>query len=786
MTDTDLGLGASATPRGATDAEARQARVDHERCSALGDGSFRNGAVSYAEELLHNGEIPKLVAGRLAVAYLLFEVHTLVRGESVGLARTRGRGWTWVAQSRLADSRARVSASRTRTADTRPPRPDIDFDADTLPEELRKLIQFVLWEPVWDAKATPPRWKKRPRQARNPTRGASTTDPATWAPFDVAAKAARRHGCGLGFVFTPSDPFCGIDLDDCIKARTVAPWAEKLIAEAASYTETTPGRRGVHLIVRAMLPGKGVNRYLTIGGVRVRMEIYDRARFFTVTGARLKGSPTKIADAQEIVKRLYRQLNRAAKEKRTAPTNGSGAGNGHDLSDGELLERALNAKNGDKLRRLLAGDDLHYKSRSEADAATAFMLAFWTQDRERILRIILHSRRGHDKWKRADYAERTISAALARVPEHYRRTEDGTRHGTSSGDEAEDDDASQGDPIEIMKRRPLAEMITNQPEPVIDGLAIRRNVTLLSSGGGVGKTSALLTAAIDAALGRPVWGCADLVPRAHRLLYLNAEDPLPNIDYWLAKILPHYGLDECPVDIFPVCETTSGAFLLSPDNATRLAEHVNDARYDCLIIDTGIALLTPGTNFVDPLAIRSFLRQSLGILQRQTRAAIVVAVHDNKRGDPVSGTADWTNFARLALHLKYAGETNGQTTLILETIKSNLGWPFRSVTLARDIHTLTSRVIDVHRVGEHREKRGPAEIAKLLAQLVRTALLIRPDGERTKTWTEARLHALAHEAHSIPRKAVRDFIDTHCLFEERQLGRTTAKILVGLREVDDD
>ena len=49
---------------------------------------------------------------------------------------------------------------------------------------------------------------------------ASSTDPGTWATFEAVTdewhRTHRTGYTGLGFVFAPEDPFCGIDLDDSL------------------------------------------------------------------------------------------------------------------------------------------------------------------------------------------------------------------------------------------------------------------------------------------------------------------------------------------------------------------------------------------------------------------------------------------------------------------------------------------------------------------------------------------------------------------------------------------
>ena len=65
-----------------------------------------------------------------------------------------------------------------------------------------------------------------------------------------------------------------------------------MIKQIGSYTEISPSGQGLHTFIKGKLPG---------GGIREgKMEIYDTARFFTVTGDKLPGTPRDIKDGDEI------------------------------------------------------------------------------------------------------------------------------------------------------------------------------------------------------------------------------------------------------------------------------------------------------------------------------------------------------------------------------------------------------------------------------------------------------------------------------------------------------
>lgn len=147
---------------------------------------------------------------------------------------------------------------------------------DTIPEELKARSQWV----VWRSEEAKGKLTKVPYYAEE--RKASHTDPKTWLSFEEAWRLYGAGGFdGVGYVFSPEDPYCGIDLDG--KGPDGLP-KEKQLAIAqrfSSYTERSPSDIGVHIIVKAKLPGGGRKK----GPI----EIYDRTRYFTVTGHVVEG-----------------------------------------------------------------------------------------------------------------------------------------------------------------------------------------------------------------------------------------------------------------------------------------------------------------------------------------------------------------------------------------------------------------------------------------------------------------------------------------------------------------
>src|SRR5215216_2348590 len=243
---------------------------------------------------------------------------------------------------------------------------------------------------------------------------ARSTDPKTWASYEEAVSACREHGYeGIGFVFTPEDDLCGVDLDGCLDPETgeIESWAQEIIEELDSYTEISPSGTGVHVLVRAELP-EGRNR-------KGMFEAYDRERYFTVTGRHLSSTLRSIEGRQEQLERVaqcvFRESDSANSHKAPSPEFTA------ELSDQEIIERAAGADNGEKFRRLWAGDTSGYTSASEADAALCSLLTFWTgPDPQRIDNLFRRSGLCREKWMgREDYRKKTIARALKGRAEFY-------------------------------------------------------------------------------------------------------------------------------------------------------------------------------------------------------------------------------------------------------------------------------------------------------------------------------------------------------------------------------
>ena len=284
---------------------------------------------------------------------------------------------------------------------------------EEIPPSLLDHEQWLCWrEENRDGKST--------KIPINPSTGefASTTDPETWTGFETARERATFED-GLGFVFTDDDPFVGVDLDDCRvpETETTQEWADIVIETLDSFTEISPSGTGFHVLVEGDLPD-GRNR-------KDDLELYETARFFTVTADHVAETPTTIQPRTQALRSVYEEYVEPKREDdstndtpKSTPTR--------SLDDDELLQKAKNAANGEKFQSLWKGSTSGYESQSEADMALCSLLAFWTGgDSRQMDQLFRDSGLMREKWDEqhfadgSTYGEKTIERAIEGTSEFY-------------------------------------------------------------------------------------------------------------------------------------------------------------------------------------------------------------------------------------------------------------------------------------------------------------------------------------------------------------------------------
>ncbi|WP_459190901.1 phage NrS-1 polymerase family protein [Halosimplex sp. J119] len=344
-------------------------------------------------------------------------------------------------------------------------------EPEAIPETLRERKQWVCWrEEERDGK--PSKIPVTPG-----ARGfASSTESETWASFEAALEYTETaHADGVGFVFTDGDPIVGVDLDDCRDPETgdVDDAALDIIERLDSYTEVSPSGTGYHVLITGELP-EGRNR-------RGSIELYDTARFFTVTGDHVERTPTRVARRQDALVAIHREYVQDTESDTASESEQRGGADDQsttigtadvnvDLEDEELLEKATNASNGEKFERLWNGNMVGYDSQSEADMALCCLLAFWTGgDRTQMEQLFRQSELHREKWDEVHYAdgstygEKTVERAIATTSEFYDpdTADDTEDRDTSSAESSADarDDSERSRAYLTEKNRLLSERV---------------------------------------------------------------------------------------------------------------------------------------------------------------------------------------------------------------------------------------------------------------------------------------------------------------------------------------
>lgn len=216
---------------------------------------------------------------------------------------------------------------------------------EKIPSDLIALPQWVVWRLT---KRDSTKSTKVPYRPKQPKVMADTTKPETWGTFQEAWAAYKdlyNELDGVGFVFTEKDDFVGIDFDSHDSAtRSPNDQARRdlIFAQAVSvhsYVERSPSGKGFHLIIRGRMHGRGLNDH----GAGV--EMYDRNRYFTVTGL-IENGFNAITQQQNLVDFIEQHLRGSTGEgaeegrDRRRPPPAEGRLRALGLSDQEVLDRA--------------------------------------------------------------------------------------------------------------------------------------------------------------------------------------------------------------------------------------------------------------------------------------------------------------------------------------------------------------------------------------------------------------------------------------------------------------
>jgi hypothetical protein len=177
---------------------------------------------------------------------------------------------------------------------------------ERIPEELKHLRQWHVWKQTDKTKI--------PVQINGAA--AKSNDPETWTDFETAVDCAPLFS-GLAFEIT--EPYTGIDLDNCIdEDGQIRQWAWPILFrfDGIGYAEVSPSGSGIKILTRARKTA-GSRSLHKIADGKQQIECYDRTRFWTMTGDVYSGNET-IGDGQQALEWLCEEYL-SEKQKQPEP-----------------------------------------------------------------------------------------------------------------------------------------------------------------------------------------------------------------------------------------------------------------------------------------------------------------------------------------------------------------------------------------------------------------------------------------------------------------------------------
>lgn len=543
-------------------------------------------------------------------------------------------------------------------------------DYSAVPATMRDERRWLIWRMVErGGKST-----KVPFRALDPGREASSTDPTTWASFEEACAASPRAD-GIGFAL--GDGWVGVDLDRVVKQdggrAQIEPWADTIVRRLDSYTEQTPSGVGLHVICRGELP-PGARR-------RGQLEMYDGARYFTVTGRCIAGTDAaeRTAELASVhAEHLRRQDKPAAPPRDPQPV---------DVEDSALFDVIRRSRQGKDFDRLWNGDlDGHGGDHSAADLALVGMLRFWTgADAPRMDRLFRSSGLMRDKWDAArgeeTYGARTLRMVLEAGGDVWTPPkpklngakpdpidadpgpeappwggEAAEREGSAalrvaSANGAEPDGTASR--ASFRKLDLVAFLDEDPPEPdyLLDGLLEYGELCWLSGRGKVGKSMVALYLAAAAVTGGQTFVGRE-VGSLDWVLYIDGE----NREATVRRRVHLAGLAAevaAKVDYVSV----RGVDLGTPPALAELARLVARPGRGLVILDSLVALHTADEDKAGE--VRRFADKMRAVFESGGVTVLGLA-HENRAGN-LRGSLDWRNAADRVLEL--AKDGNGLRTL---------------------------------------------------------------------------------------------------------------------------
>ena len=276
-----------------------------------------------------------------------------------------------------------------------------------VPDEMKARPNWVVVKTWWNAEKG--KYNKRPVNC-NSDKGeyAESDNPETWTTFDNALKYLKeKGGTTVAYALDGKDKVSCVDIDRCFdeNGELSETAKEALKRSGATYAEKSVSGNGLHIFGKTS--GMDIRTFSKNGD----LEFYQKEHFIAMTGDGAKTKDLINFDTCGMKPYLESKCEKRIEWKGVC----KGENGLSSMSDKDVVEKASEAKNGDKFKRLYAGEDLQ-NNHSNSDMSLMNILAYWCNgDKEQMLRIFATSGLFRPN-KSPDYYEGTAIKALRSMP----------------------------------------------------------------------------------------------------------------------------------------------------------------------------------------------------------------------------------------------------------------------------------------------------------------------------------------------------------------------------------
>lgn len=235
-----------------------------------------------------------------------------------------------------------------------------------VPDEMKERPNWVVIKTWWNAKKG--RYAKRPIDC-NTGEYAESDNPETWTTFYNALKYLReKGGTTIAYALDGKDKIACLDFDECYdENRLPNETLKKALSKCgATYTEHSLSGEGFHILGKT--DGMDLRTFSKDGS----LEFYQKGHFISLTGNGTVYTKLGSFDTPEMKEFLSRKCDKREEWKGVC----KGVNGLSTMTDRDVVEKASNAKNGDKFKRLYAGEDLQ-NNHSNSDMSLMNLLAYW-------------------------------------------------------------------------------------------------------------------------------------------------------------------------------------------------------------------------------------------------------------------------------------------------------------------------------------------------------------------------------------------------------------------------